>query len=318
MHEDLVGYLFGALDQDATDRIERQLSVDVSLRRELDRIGIALRPLDADTADVDPPPQLVERTVRRVLEQRRPEPGLVPANGQWRIADLAIAASILIAISIIMLPAINESRQQRAMVECKNNLRAIGIALENYSAQHSGYLPFYATQGPLAIAGIYAPILIESQFVLDRSLFVCPGSRDTPGGIHSLSELRAAQAEIEQLSSMLRSAGGSYGSLLGFHDRGVYQSPRRDRLGGQTLLVDRPRRLHEGDVAHSNSPNHGGHGQNTLYRDGSVRFLPHPKECPNCDDMFVNWDNRVEPGRDESDQVYAPGDVQLCTDPCQF
>jgi hypothetical protein len=217
-----------------------------------------------------------------------------------------------------MLPAINESRQQRAMIECKNNLRAIGVALENYGDKHGGYLPFYGTEGPLGIAGIYAPILLESQFVTDRSVFVCQGSGDTRTGIHSLGELRAAQADIEHLSGMLRSVGGSYGSLLGFKERGVYQSPRRDRLGGQSILVDRPRRPDEGDVGHSNSPNHGGSGQNVLFRDGSVRFLCHPRECPGCDELFVSLGNRVEPGWNEKDQVFAPSDARLCVESEQF
>src|SRR5262245_10012605 len=194
MHEDLVGYLFGALDQEVADRIENQLVHDHAMRRELDRIGTALRPLKADSVDVDPPSDLVQRTVRRVLENRKPEPCVVAPQGQWRLTDLAIAAGILIAISTVMLPAINESRQQRGIVDCRNNLRTIGVALENYNGKHGGYLPFYATQGPLGIAGIYAPILIESQFVSDRSVFVCQGAGDTVAGIHSLSELRAAQA----------------------------------------------------------------------------------------------------------------------------
>jgi hypothetical protein len=317
MHEDLVGYLFGALDQDATDRIEDQLSTNAAMRRELDRIGTALRPLDADSADGDPPAHLVERTVRLVLKNRKPEPCVATLPGQWRLTDLAIAAGILIAISTIMLPAINESRQRRALVECKNNLRTIGIALETYNSKHGGYLPFYATQGPLGIAGIYAPILIESQFVSDRSVFVCQGSGDAATGVQSLGELRAAQADIEYLSSMARTVGGSYGSLLGFRERGVYKSPRRDRLGGQTVLVDRPRRPAEGDV-HLNSPNHGGQGQNMLLRDGSVRFLCYPKECPACDNMFVNWGDCVGPGWNETDQVFGPSDTRLSVESGQF
>jgi hypothetical protein len=312
MHEDLVGYLLGALDDDATDRIERQLAAHPALRRELDRIGLALRPLGVDAVDHDPPPDLATRTMRRVLEQRKPEPWVAPpAAGQWRLTDLAIAASILFAISMIILPAINESRQQRGLVECKNNLRAIGVAMANYTEKHNGYMPFYGTEAPLGIAGIYAPLLIESQFVTDRSVFICQSSGDSPAGIHSLGELRAAQADIEQLTTMLRSVGGSYGSLLGFKERGVYQSPRQNRLGGDSVLVDRPPRPHEGHVGHSNSPNHGGLGQNALFRDGSVKFLCHPEECSGCDNIFVSLGNRVEPGWNERDQVFGASDARL-------
>jgi hypothetical protein len=317
MHEDLVGYHLGALDADAMDRIEKQLIEDPALRRELERIRIALRPLDAEV-DLDPPAGLASRAVRRVLQHRRPEPCLAAPTGQWRLTDLAIAASILFAISMIILPAINESRQQRAMADCRNNLRAIGVAISNYAERHNDYMPFYGTDAPYGIAGIYAPLLIESQFVTDRSVFICPSSGDAPQGIYSLGELRAAQADIQQLSSLLRSAGGSYGSLLGFRERGVYQSPRRNRLGGDSILVDRPPRPNEGYVGHSNSPNHAGHGQNALSRDGSVKFLCHPAECSGCYNLFVSLRHKVEPGRNETDQVFGPSDARLCSDDEQF
>lgn len=318
MHEDLVGYLLGAIDKVSAERIEQRLGTDPALRTELDRIGAALRPLDADAENVDPPAGLAERTIRRVLAQRQTEPWVSAPAGPWRLTDLAVAASILFVISLIILPAINESRRQRSRVECTSNLHAIGVALENYTARHGGYLPFYDTNGPFGIAGIYAPILIDSQFATDRSVFVCPSSGDRVAGVRSLSELRAAQGDIDQLNSMLRSAGGSYGSLLGFTERGVYKSPRGNRQRKQVTLLDRPNRADEGDVGHSNSPNHGGAGQNALYNDGSVKFLRHPEECPGCDNLFMNWGNRVGPGWGENDLVFGPSDSRLNVECEQF
>ncbi len=317
MREELVGYFLGALDRDAAEHVEKKLSENPALREDLDRIGWAMRPLAADP-DLEPPHGLAERTVRRVMWLRRPEPWCAAPTTQWRLTDLAIAASILLAMSVIILPALNESRQQRSIVECSHNMRNLGVALESYAEKHGNYLPFYSNSGPLAVAGIYAPILLESQFVSDRSMFVCPSTGDSAAAIPTLSEMRLAQHDIAKLSSLVRSAGGSYGSLLGFMEDGVYRASRIDRLAGQSLLVDSPSRSADGNLRHSNSPNHEGRGQNALCRDGSVRFFSHPKECPECDFFYVSLGNRVEPGWNPSDLVFGSSEARIGEDSEQF
>ena len=317
MREDLVGYFLGALDPDAAEQVERQLGANPAMRRELDRIGCAMRPLAAD-ADTDPPVGLAERTIRRVMWLRQPEPMAAPPATAWRLTDLAIAASILLMFSIIIFPALNQSRQQRQIVDCSYNMRSLGVAMESYAERFSHYLPFYSTSGPYGVAGIYAPLLIESQLVTDRSTFICPSSGDKPSGIYSLTELRAFEDDVNRMNSALRTTGGSYGSLLGFKENGVYRATQIDRSGGLSILVDRPRRPSEGDVGHSNSPNHNSCGQNALCRDGSVRFFCHPKECPGCDDFYISLRNRVEPGRNPTDLVFGTSEARICCEDEQF
>ena len=150
MNEDLVGYLLGALDRDAAEGVEKELTKKPELRRELDRIGSALRPLEEDKADVDPPAGLAERSARRVLRQARRESPIASVPGPWRLTDLAVAAGILLVISVVIFPAIAQSRQQQLVTECKSNLRQIGVAMESYAGTHGRYFPFYGTTGPLA------------------------------------------------------------------------------------------------------------------------------------------------------------------------
>jgi hypothetical protein len=276
---------------------------------------------------MDPPPGLAARTVQRVFRASSPEPWVPAPSGPWRLTDLSIAAGILMTISLILLPAINESRRSRSMIECKYNMRAIGVALASYSENHSGFLPFYSNSGPLGVAGIYAPLLLEYQFVTDRSMFFCPGARlcsradvRDDATIPTLSELRHAQDQIGQLEKLLKFAGGSFGSLLGHMEQGKYQAPNVHRISGQSILVDRPRRADEGeiDIRNSNSQNHGGRGQNALCRDGSVRFFCEPRECPSCDEFFVNRDNRVEPGRTSDDAVFGTSETKISPQNTQF
>ncbi len=310
MKEDLVGYFLGALDRDAEEQIEKHLAENPLLRRELDRVGSCLKPLDAD-ADVDPPVGLAERTVRRVLARRHPELPTVGSPSPWRLTDLAIAASILMMIGVVIFPAISQSRDQAQLTECKNNLRQIGIALDGYADRFAQQYPFFTMSGPFAVAGIYAPVLIESGFAPDASVFVCPSAHDDAASIPKMAQLRDGMDDVQRLSRMVSSLGGSYAYSLGFTEGGVYYAPRRDRLTGKAIVADRPARSTEGNVGHSNSPNHRGRGQNTLCVGGNVKFLTCPQECTGCDNVFISERNRVEPGSSHHDAVLGVSEARL-------
>jgi prepilin-type processing-associated H-X9-DG protein len=314
MNEEMVAYLLGALDRDAAERLERELESEPAKRRDLDRLGWALRPLAEDAGDVAPPAGLAVRTVDRVIRARVAErQQVLPAGrpGPWRLTDLAVAASILFMISLVILPALNEARHRRGLTECGNHMRQIAVGMLSYAEQYAGHFPFHSSSGPLAVAGMYAPILLETGMVGDSAAFVCPATGDDSRAIRPLRSVEAALDDLKRVSAMVPRLGGSYAYSLGFQDRGVYTPPQRDRMAGHMVLVDRPSRPEEGDVAHSNSPNHAGRGQNALYLDGHVRFLPCPEECTGCDNLYVNQGNRIEPGLNQTDMVLGASEAKL-------
>jgi hypothetical protein len=311
MSDDLVGYLLGAIDQDAAERVERELTKNPRQRLELDRIALAMRPLAADADDEDPPAGLAERTARRVLEHARPEPWGAAPTASWRLTDVAVAASILLVVSLVILPALQQSRDRKLVVECSNHLRQIAVALDSYAEDHGQYFPISSGAGPLGVAGVYAPILLECGLVSDASVFVCPAAGDDARSIPRLNEIRAALDDIDRLDGLLRSMGGSYGYQLGIKRAERYYPPRRDRFAGRVVLSDRPVRSGEGTVGQSNSPNHRGRGQNLLYRDGHVGFLESPCEGPYGDNIFQNLIHRVAPGLDWYDSVIGPSEARL-------
>lgn len=309
MRDDLVGYFLGALDRDAEEQIEKDLAEQPALRRELDRIGSCLKPLAADP-DIDPPVGLADRTVRRVL--RHAQPATLPAAGSlgsWRLTDLAIAASILLMIGVVIAPAISQSRQTAQLTECKNNLRQIGIAMEGYAGKFAQHYPFVTSTGPLGLAGVYAPVLIDSGYVSDPSVFICPSTKDDAAAIPRMSRINDALNDLKMLSRLAPSLGGSYAYSLGFNEDGVYHPPTRDRMS--VFVTDRPARSTEGDVGHSNSPNHGGRGQNALCVGGNVKYLTCPAECTGCDNLFLNQLNRVGPGMNSSDIAIGVSEARI-------
>ena len=64
MHEDLLGYLLGALDPDEMQRVARLLREDPEAREQLAELEKMVRPLEEGYVPVEPPPgDLVSRTL---------------------------------------------------------------------------------------------------------------------------------------------------------------------------------------------------------------------------------------------------------------
>lgn len=329
MREDLLGYLLNALDEPERQRIFETLQKDPELRQELETLRRDLRPLDATNRDYDPPAgmaeltcELVEAYAERNAVGVRSEPdsrrsrgwkgrfatrdACVPAHG-WSAADTIVAVGILLALSLIFFPAMARSRYLAQVTQCQENLRQLGIALAGYSEQHNGFFPSIPVSGNRAVAGIYAPILLESQYLENPRIVLCPGSEFVvPEGefrIPRLSELD--QARGFRLLALQRVMGGSYGYTLGNISDDGYRTPRNRLRQYFALLADAPS-LH---LPGRQSGNHGGRGQNVLFEDQHVEFLPSPRNELIGDDLFRNRYGYVEAGLDEGDSVVVPSYV---------
>src|SRR5438445_13125864 len=79
MNEHLVGYLLNCLDDGTHRAVDRYLETSVEGRRHLDRLRMALAPLEADRGDAEPPRDLLVRTLTHVAEQGARELPLAPA-----------------------------------------------------------------------------------------------------------------------------------------------------------------------------------------------------------------------------------------------
>jgi len=331
--EELLGYLLGALEDQEQEAVQKQLKQDATLRQQLTDIQAALRPLEAGKLSFIPPAGLAGRTCQWIAAQSadaaslrsetaapppksqpisRRRPQLAPAllgdtrpavetSGNWSWIDLAVAASILAAAFLLLFPAIENSRFQAQVVACQDNLRQLGVALVQYSQANRDYFPYVPTKGRSAAAGIYAPILIDAGYLMEPRTVVCPGSwvaDETGFAVPTLEQLQSAEPG-EQLSQLRETMGGSYGYSLGYVVNGLHQATRN--LGRSTfaLLADAP----DYGQDQFQSLNHGGRGQNVLFEDGRVVFLPTPKPNQQADDLFLNDTGFVAAGTHENDSV---------------
>jgi hypothetical protein len=326
MRDDLIGYLFEALDDADMRRVEAALAQPdqgATLRRELETLRRAIKPLDRARETFVAPPGLAGRTLRFISQQapvapaagRRadvgplPTPssrGLAPAaddapvRGPRAWVDRAIMAATALAACVLVAPllldAIGESRERRA----ERNLQRLSGSLHGYAESHRIY-PTPPHGGPLSRAGLYAPTLVsEERLVADDGTVLCPGtSLSRAGGfrVPSLEELKAAVG-TPRFDELVRSMGGDYGYTLGHRDAAGFLQPNRAAYRGHhPLVADAP------DHSDERSDNHPQGTHHVLYEDGHVRTLrPHALHVED-DHLYRNHEGRVAAGTDPDDAV---------------
>ena len=309
--EQLIGYLLGALDDDERMHLERRLAAEKELAGRLQAVAEEIRPLRAVAVEHDPPPGLAARTTEFVFDgrprraaARRPLSPAAEVPGGWfgriSVADWVVSAALLVAVSVLLLPAIRDSRFNSRLQACQDNLRQLGLAMMQYSEHNGGYLPFVPREGQLATAGIYAPVLSEAGLLPRASTVVCPDSplaERRSFHIPTLDEVR--QTTPVERAAMRSTMGGSYGYSLGHLEGNVYHGTRDLRRPSFAIMADRP------DHARPEfrTGNHGGYGQNVLFEDGRVGFLISPASLGSGDRFFLNDEGRVGPGRHRDDSV---------------
>ncbi len=316
IREQLLGYLLDALDDDERIEVEEQLEANPDWRDELESIALTLEPLAETYEEFEPPAGLAERTCSLIAARSTVTPSgraLHPATsaeirsrGQWSIADVVVMAGICLAAAMLFFPAISQSRYAARLQACQDNLRELGIALVDYSEKAGqGHFPEVPTEGNRAVAGIYAPVLLDAGYLTDENRIICPSSAlareaDT-WELPTLNQIDQASGRLLMLFH--RSMGGSYGYSLGVVDNGRHRAPRNLGRTYFALMADAPSL----QLAGHRSTNHGGRGDNILYEDGHIRYVV--ESNAQGDDPFLNRLGWIEAGIDPDDAVVAPGFV---------
>ena len=311
MRENLIDYLLDALSDEETARVEEQLAADPKLRQELEILRLSLEPLEADREGYVPPDGLADLTCEVVAKYesenrffRRVYDHVGGySQGRWSLADIVVAAGIILATGILFLPALAASRYQSRILACQNNLRVIGDSLHEYTNHGSGYFPRVPTHGNRSFAGIYGPMLYNAKLLKEPRVLRCPSSDLA----HSKAMFRLPTLQDIDFSAGIRLAeikrysGGSYGYNLGIVIDGVHQAPKNRGRSTFALMSDAPSQYLEG----RKSANHGGYGQNILYEDGHIRFIVgNPQEvCVGDNPLINNKTDIVEAGDDLNDAV---------------
>ena len=322
MRDDLVGFLVGALDASEHDELAKKLDEDQQLRQELKLVERGLEPLRWDSAQVEPPRGLASRTCEMIDQHTVTQPidrtsGMSSASGRessgrrrrWTVADFVVAAGVCVAAACLFFPAIINSRYHHQLNVCQMKMRDIGLALTDYSMNdRRGMFPAVPAKGNLAVAGMYAPTLLENGFVKDPNVFYCPAKSNTIVlKIPSVDVIRSLSAEAPELEVVQGDMGGDYAYTLGFFENGKLRGVRNQGREFYPVLADEPREHLSDSVVTSH-----GVGQNLFFEDGRVAFRT-TRLRPNSDkdDLFKN-DNDAwyGAGVHADDAVLAPSAIK--------
>ena len=191
--KDLAGYMLGALDPAEHEAIDKQIEENPELKEELQDLKDQLAPLDNLSPPGLPPAGLARRTCESIAALSPPVSTSVDVDdkvqrssrrwfsatresggrGRRSIMDVVIAATVLMLLAAIVLPAINHSRFESRKLACQDNLREVGFGLLEFADSSGGQHIEIPEKGNLGIAGYYAPKLIDSGLIDDHTRFLC-------------------------------------------------------------------------------------------------------------------------------------------------
>lgn len=158
----LLGYAIGALEEPERQQIQRRLQHDPAWQEELAAVRESLEPLEEARRTYRPPAGLAERTCQmvarlappaaepvtaRALPQRAGRPGpprmspaQVPPSSipRWSWADLAVGAGIVVALGMLVFPAVQRNRLHARLVACQDCLRQFTMGVAQLEQNHPG------------------------------------------------------------------------------------------------------------------------------------------------------------------------------------
>ena len=314
---DLVGFVLGALEPDEHARVAEAVQRSPVLQEAVDRLYGSLPKCEESWRSERPPSGLARRACEKVVEFDRTrdlmakvEPArpletkrLLPRSSSWSWREMVVLAGTCLAVSMILLPSILNSRYQARIAMCQDNLRQVSIALHHYSQSHLGLLPAGDPSSSLGVAGAFGMILKDAELIEDR-VVLCPSSSWGSRKEFSIpSPAEVAQAEGPRLAQLQRKMGGTYAYTMGYYDQEGWHTPESRQRPYVMVMAD------TNDLANSKySTRHGSRGQNVLFEDGHTAFL---QDCSahllgDDDSIYVNRFGLVAAGVDPLDTVLGP------------
>lgn len=325
--EHWLGYLMGALDENEHASVEQQIAEDPRAAAELEQLRTHLNLLSDGLDEAAPPVGLATRTTAlldnpalfaEVLDPAAPEDENAPTlkekqpfesigggNPRFTMMDMMVAIGACVAAVAIFFPALASSRMLATRLQCENNLRQVGMALQEFATGNAEKrYPAVASTGPLSVAGSYAPRLLNAGYLQHPEVVRCvESSQNTtqPQSLPTVEELlNAPESDVEKLQQGLATV---YNYNLGNLRDGELQAPL---MKGRSLypVASDIVVVQDGQIA---PQGHQDGRFNILFDDGHVEFISLEDLPSSMKHYFLNDKGQVAAGVDEDDAVIANG-----------
>jgi prepilin-type processing-associated H-X9-DG protein len=322
MREELIRYLLGELGADERRDLQSRLKSSPELRAELEQLRSCFAAnQDDDLFAPDAPRGLAARTAGLVASgegsgnslgaRQATEVSHVgdPPTGflGWSLADLTVAGGVMLAVSMLIFPAIRNSRDGSRRTQCGDHLRQIAVYAAVFAENNGG---FYPQVGPDENAGVFTARLIGKGHVQPDELailLVCPGAPKTDKvrviPLPNAEEIRKMSAG--QLMRITADASPFYNYRFPYRVGNKYYNIRDEHRSLSPVFADAP----GGEDGEPMSPNHCGRVVQVAFADGSVRTLTSVNLPGLNDDMYHNDLGKVAAGLGPMDTVLGRSNV---------
>jgi hypothetical protein len=311
--EQMIDYVLGKVDGAERERLDHAVRQDGELSARVEMLRLSIYRIVDDGTAFEHPPELSRRTVAFVAKNRRSHRSLqdyVPIRLPFRWADLAVAASILAAGVLTLLPAIQRSRERMNQAGCVLNLQQLGNGIAQYASLNPS-LPYPSPTNADLPSGSFACILHDAGCLNDLRVLDCPCNGVSPQVTKDLANFdqidHIRHTDPERLQRML---SWDYAYNVGYRHASGRPGPIDSRQSSLIPVVaDQPDHDMFQNIRHGNSPNHRGRGQNVLFSDGNVHWFRTRHVSPNDPDLYLNNNRLPQPGVHQEDSVLVPSKI---------
>jgi hypothetical protein len=290
MREQLIRYLLGELDADERRDLQSRLKSSPELRAELEQLRSCFAASqDEDLFAPDAPSGLAARTAGRVTGEDASNSLSVRPAGQlshagdapagllgWSLADLTVAGGVMLAVSMLIFPALRNSRDGTRRVVCQDHLRQMLVLTGSFAQDHGHMLP---PVKPEENAGSFTAKVVLGGYIEAEDLAIllhCPGAPQAdkfrPGGELVLRLPNAEQIRDMTPGQLVRVTAVSspfYNYRFPYRVGKKYYDIRDEHRSLSPVFAD----ASGDDPNNPMSPNHCGRVVQVGCEDGSVRSL---------------------------------------------
>ncbi len=317
--EQILDLHLGRLDAEARAELQAELETSDAAQARFEALGRILRPLDHLNV-----PSVPAGLADRIMTQLPAHPMAIGAaveedfdhatgaRSRFALRDLLAVAACIALLICVVLPGIAQLRRHSLRTVCADQFKAIYRGVAAYAQGHSGALPhagaaagaswLYSTPDGAAHQSNsrHAWLLVRNKYVADARAFVCPAADAKPTEIQGADRLDDFPNRANCSYDMLNMAGAA---------------PSMSDGAAMAYMADPNPIFPDGFFDDSvnpnttNSPLHGGAGQNVLCLNGEVKWMTTPFR--NRDDNIwlisgVQHYGGTEAQRDRDDAFLVP------------